>query len=123
MIQDKVGDLSVDSSSSTGRHLNARAPIFGKDAVDLLPKGQDISDRSLQSIATLDSSARQRTRGTSGINLRTDTKGEKELRKGLRRLKGRESMLIGGSKADPTVNLTGWITAQVNPLRGRHLKI
>lgn len=112
MIQDKKDDMSINSSSSGGR-LSVRAPLFGKDAINPMPVEQDLSDRSLQSIATLDSSVRQRVRGTSGINLRADTKGEKELRKGLKRLKGRESMLIDGSKVDPTVNVTGWIAAQV----------
>ena len=112
MIQDKKDDMSINSSSS-GDRLSGRAPLFGKDIINPMPVEQDLSDRSLQSIATLDSSVRQRMRGTSGINLRADTKGEKELRKGLKRLKGRESMLIDGSRADPTVNVTGWITAQV----------
>ena len=81
-----------------------------------LQKANDQS--SIHSISTMDSSLRKKRSvkaagATSMLDLTSNIKKEKELAKGLRKLRGKESMLIDGDLADPDSNMIGWMTSQV----------
>ena len=77
---------------------------------------------SLVSITTMNSSKRDprvltrltdSRRTFSGINPRSLSINDKNLKKGLHKLIGKESMLLDAHNADPEVNITAWVTAQI----------
>lgn len=79
-----------------------------------------LRDGSLISIGTMNSSKRgpaktdfSINRTASGINLRSLSVNDKELKKGLRRLIGKESMLLDAYNENPETNVTAWATAQI----------
>lgn len=95
-------------------------PSLTKSRTDVASSTRTAGD-SLVSIATMDSSMRgsvaplktSASRTVSGINLRTLSATDKELKKGLRKLVGKESMLLDAHNENPDTNVTAWTTAQI----------